>query len=274
MSEILVPLKNPLVKVPEELKIFGLEGKVVSTIKTPPIFYVPVRIDLIRRAFLSAFTARLQPKGRDPMAGKRTSAESLGVGLGLARIPRQKGGIRGRFVVSTVGGRRAFPPTPKKKIHEEINKKERRLAIVSALAATAIKELVEKRGHKLEKVPQVPVVVDDKLSEIKTTKELKEVFKKLGLWDDVERARLGTKIKAGKGKMRGRRYKTPVSLLIISHKKEPIIKAAKNLPGVDVATPDNLSVLHLAPGGVPGRLTVMTKSALENLVEKYKVIVI
>ena len=74
--------------------------------------------------------------------------------------------------------------------------------------------------------------------------------------------------------MRGRRYKTPVSLLIISHKKEPIIKAAKNLPGVDVATPDNLSVLHLAPGGVPGRLTVMTKSALENLVEKYKVIVL
>ena len=274
MSEILVPLKNPLAKVPEELKIFGLEGKVVSTIKTPPIFYVPVRIDLIRRAFLSAFTARLQPKGRDPMAGKRTSAESLGVGLGLARIPRQKGGIRGRFVVSTVGGRRAFPPTPEKKTHEEINKKERRLAIVSALAATAIKELVEKRGHKLEKVPQVPVVVDDKLSEIKTTKELKEVFKKLGLWDDVERARLGTKIKAGKGKMRGRRYKTPVSLLIISHKKEPIIKAAKNLPGVDVATPDNLSVIHLAPGGVPGRLTVMTRSALENLVEKYKVIVL
>jgi len=269
--KILVPLKNPLAKIPEELKVFSLEGKVISTIKTPPIFYVPVRIDLIRRAFLSAFTARLQPKGRDLMAGKRTSAESLGVGLGLARIPRQKGGIRGRFVVSTVGGRRAFPPTPEKKIHEEINKKERRLAIVSALAATAIRELVEKRGHKLEKVPQVPVIVDDKLSEIETTKELKEVFKKLGLWDDIERARLGTKIKAGKGKMRGRRYKTPVSLLIISHKKEPIIKAAKNLPGVDIATPDNLSVLHLAPGGVPGRLTIMTKSALEELVEKYRV---
>ena len=66
MSEILVPLKNPLAKVPEELKVFDLEGKVVSTIKTPPIFYVPVRIDLVRRAFLSAFTARLQPKGRDP----------------------------------------------------------------------------------------------------------------------------------------------------------------------------------------------------------------
>jgi len=269
--KILAPLKNPLAKIPEELKVFDLEGKVISTIKTPPIFYVPVRIDLIRRAFLSAFTARLQPKGRDLMAGKRTSAESLGVGLGLARIPRQKGGIRGRFVVSTVGGRRAFPPTPEKKIHEEINKKERRLAIVSALAATAIRELVERRGHKLENVPQVPVIVDDRLSEIETTKKLKEVFKKLGLWDDIERARLGTKIKAGKGKMRGRKYKTPVSLLIISHKKEPIIKAAKNLPGVDTATPDNLSVIHLAPGGVPGRLTIMTKSALEKLVEKYRV---
>ncbi len=271
MSEILIPLTKPLAKVPEELKVYDLEGKVVSTIKTPPIFYVPVRIDLIRRAFLSAFTAKLQPKGRDFMAGKRTSAESLGVGLGLARIPRQKGGIRGRFVVSTVGGRRAFPPTPKKKVHEEINKKERRLAIVSALAAIAIKEFVEKRGHRLEKTPQVPVIVDDKFSDIATTKELRETLKKLGLWDDVERARLGTKIRAGKGKMRGRRYKTPISLLIISHKKEPIIKAAKNLPGVDVATPETLSILHLAPGGVPGRLTVMTQKALQALTEKFKV---
>ncbi len=269
--EILVPLSKPLVEIPSELKVYDLEGKEVAKIKTPPLFYVPVRIDLIRRAFLSAFTARLQPKGRDLMAGKRTSAESLGVGLGLARIPRQKGGIRGRFVVSTVGGRRAFPPTPERKIHEEINKKERRLAIVSALAATAMKYYVANRGHRVENVLQIPMVVIDDVVKIDTTQKLKEVLKKLGLWDDVVRAQEGTKIRAGRGKMRGRRYRTPTSVLFVVHEKEPLIKAARNLPGVTVVEARCLSVLHLAPGGVPGRLTVYTPKALEELSERFKV---
>lgn len=269
--KLLVPLTKPLNERTEELKVFDIYGKEISTIKTPQFFLVPIRVDLIRRAFLSAFTARLQPKGRDPMAGKRTSAESLGVGLGLARIPRQKGGIRGRFVVSTVGGRRAFPPTPEKKIHEKINKKEKRLAIVSALAATAIKDYVKQRGHRIENVAQIPIIVVDEFSKIDTAKKLKESLIKLGLWDDVVRAQEGTKIKAGKGKMRGRKYRTPTSLLIVTHEKKPIIKAARNMPGVDVATPDTLSILHLAPGGVPGRLTLYTIKSLELLSKKYMV---
>jgi len=269
--EILVPLTKPLTEIPKELKVFDLEGKEVSKIETPPLFYVPVRIDLIRRAFLSSFTARLQPKGRDPMAGKRTSAESLGVGLGLARIPRQKGSTRGRFVVSTVGGRRAFPPTPEKRIHEEINKKEKWLAIVSALAATANKYYVENRGHRIEKVPQIPMVVVDDIVKVDTTQKLKEALKKLGLWDDVVRAQEGTKIKAGKGKMRGRRYRTPTSILFVVHEKEPLIRAARNLPGVSVVEAKYVSILHLAPGGVPGRLTVYTPKALEELSDRFKV---
>ncbi|HIQ02807.1 MAG TPA: 50S ribosomal protein L4 [Desulfurococcales archaeon] len=265
-----ITLKVPFLTLDLKRPVYDLNGNPVEEIELPPLFTVPVRIDLIRRAFLSAFTARLQPKGRDPMAGKRTSARSFGVGLGLARIPRERQTGRGRFVVSTVGGRRAFPPTPLKKIHEEINKKERRLALISALAATANRYFVEKRGHAV--VPEKPpIIVVDDIVNIQHTRDLKEVLKKLNLWEDVVRAQRGTKIKAGKGKMRGRRYKTPVSILIVAHDTSKLLLAGRNLPGLDIVTPQQLSILHLAPGGVPGRLTIYTKTSLQILNEKFPV---
>ncbi len=268
---MLVPKKFSL-DVPERVHVYDLSGEPVKEIVLPKVFRVPIRVDLIRRAFLSAFTARLQPKGRDPMAGKRTTAESLGVGLGIARIPRQKGTQRGRFIVFTVGGRRAFPPRTEKRIHERINRKEKRLAILSAIAATTIKEFVERRGHDANP-PEIPLIVSDDIANISKTGELKEVLVKLGLWSDVERAYKGRKIRAGKGKMRGRRYRTPKSILIVSHNTVNILKAARNLPGVDVASPENLSILHLAPGGVPGRLTVYTETALKILEDKFRGVV-
>jgi len=263
----------PGVEKPERkmVNIYDLEGKPIGRVKLPEVFYIPVRKDLVKRAYLSAFTAKLQPQGRDPMAGKRTTAESLGVGYGLARIPREKGRRRGRFVTSTVGGRSAHAPTVEKKLHEEINKKERILALASAIAATAIRKLIAERGHKVDKVPQVPVVVDDNIANIEKTNEIKKVLKKLGLWDDIRRSQVGTRIRAGKGKMRGRRYYTPKSILIITHEAEKLYKAARNLPGVDVITPDNLNMLYLAPGMKPGRLTLYTKSALKAIGGKFKV---
>ncbi len=93
-------------------------------------------------------TAKLQPKGTDPMAGKRTTAVSFGTGLGLARVPRVKGSLwpTARFAPNVVKGRRAHPPKVEKVLHERINKRERRKAIRSAIAATAIKDLITARG--------------------------------------------------------------------------------------------------------------------------------
>jgi large subunit ribosomal protein L4e len=89
---------------------------------------------------------------------------------------------------------------------------------------------------------------------------------------DVERVREKTRIRAGKGKMRGRRYVEPKSLLIVVHdEKLDTYKAFRNLPGVDVVPVSMLSVIHLAPGGVPGRLTIYTKSALEMLGKRFEV---
>ncbi len=250
-----------------EVNVYNLEGKPVKKIKLPEIFNTPVREDIIRRAFLSALTARIQPQGRDPLAGKRTTAESWGVGYGMARVPRVKGSTRAARVPQAVGGRKAHPPTTMKKIHERINKKERRLALASAIAATAVKYFVEKRGHDISSVPQIPLIVTNDLEKLSKTSEVKEFFIKLGLWPDIIRAKEGIKIRAGKGKMRGRRYKKPKSVLIVVGEDKGIVKAARNFPGVDVVTADKLNVELLAPGGHPGRLTVYTVSALEKIQE-------
>lgn len=254
-----------------EVPVYDVEGKAIKKIRLPELFAYPIRKDLIRRAFHSAHTARIQPKGRDPLAGKRRTAESWGIGYGVARVPRLENG-RAVFAPMTRGGRLTFPPTTLKKIHEEINKKEKRLAIISALAATANIEFVKKRGHKVN-VNSVPIVFKDDFINLSTTREVKEVLKKIGIWDDVVKAQKRTRIRAGKGKMRGRRYVEPKSFLAIIHTKEAsVLKALRNLPGVDVVTPDLLSILHLAPGGVPGRLVVITESALEILKNKYQVV--
>ncbi len=249
----------------------GLDGGVVEEIELPPIFRLPIRKDLIRRAFHSAHTARLQPKGRDPMAGNRRAGESWGIGHSVARVPRLDNG-RAVLAPNVRGGRLAHPPRVEKVLHERINKKERIKAILSALSATAIPELVRARGHRFS-AESLPVIVVDDFEKIEKTAKAKEVLMKLGVWEDVERAKEKTRVRAGKGKMRGRRYVEPRSILIVvSSYDSPVIKAVRNLPGVDVATPDNLSILHLAPGGEPGRLTIITSSALEKLSEKYEVV--
>ena len=251
--------------------IYGVNGEIVGELELPELFYYPIRKDIINRAFLSAFTAMIQPKGRDPLAGKRTTAECWGVGYGLARVPRLPNGTA-RFVVSARKGHLAFPPRPDRRIHEEINKNERYIAIVSALAATARVDLVRARGHVFN-VEKLPVVVVD---EVETTysraKEIREFLSKIGVWSDIERSHEKTRIRAGKGKMRGRKYVGPKSVLfVVSSYTCPFSKAVRNLPGVDVATPRNLGILHLAPGGVPGRLTVFSKGALEEISKKYMV---
>ncbi len=251
--------------------VIGVDGSEKGEVKLPPLFSAPIRKDLIRRAYLAEYTSRLQPKGRDPMAGKRTSARSLGVGRGLARIPRISGTIRGALVNSTVGGRLAHPPRVEKKIAEDINKKEKVLATASAIAATAVPELVRERGHVFE-TEHLPIVIeDDVLKSIKRTRDAREFLSKIGVLPDVMRAEKGKRIRAGKGKMRGRRYIVPKSVLFVLESTEtPLAKALRNIPGIDIATPQKLSVLDLAPGGVPGRLTVYTPSSLELLWERFK----
>lgn len=212
----LSPLIRPKYAIPTTVKVLDLSGNAIGEISLPQQFLEPIRPDLILRAYISALTAKLQPKGTDPMAGKRTTAVSFGIGLGLARVPRVKGSLwpTARFAPNVVKGRRAHPPKVEKVLHERINKRERRKAIRSAIAATAIKDLVIARGgHIVDRVPQIPLIVGEDFERIGVMSDLKKALTSLGLWDDVERVAERVRIRSGKGKMRGRRYKEGKSYL-------------------------------------------------------------
>ena len=170
------------------------------------------------------------------------------------------------------GGRVAHPPRVEKRIHEEVNKKEKILGTMSALAATSIPELVRERGHRFS-AEKLPVVVESSVLEaISKVKDAIELLKKLGVYEDVVRARERTRIRAGKGKRRGRRYKTPKSILfVVSDHESPFARAVKGLPGVDVAEPELVNVLQLAPGAVPGRLMVVDVDSLNRLAVRFRV---
>jgi len=258
---------NPPIEVP----VYSATGEVQGNVRLPDVYRVPVRKDLIHRVFMSEFTAAIQPKGRDPMAGMRTTAVSLGIHHGLARVPRVKGSTRARLAPFVRGGRLAHPPRVDENIKEEVNKLERLMGTMSALAATAYVDLVRARGHVFE-ASAVPIVIDSAvLQSVKRTREARELLKKLGVYSDVERAAEGTKVRAGKGKMRGRRYVEPKSVLfVLEDHASPFAMAVKGLPGVDVVEPQLVSVLELAPGGVPGRLTVVTMKSLELLASRFR----
>jgi large subunit ribosomal protein L4e len=258
---------NPPIEVP----VYSATGEVQGNVRLPDVYRVPVRKDLIHRVFMSEFTAAIQPKGRDPMAGMRTTAVSLGIHHGLARVPRVKGSTRARLAPFVRGGRLAHPPRVDENIKEEVNKLERLMGTMSALAATAYVDLVRARGHVFE-ASAVPIVIDSAvLQSVKRTREARELLKKLGVYSDIERAAEGTKIRAGKGKMRGRRYVEPKSVLfVLEDHASPFAIAVKGLPGVDVVEPQLVSVLELAPGGVPGRLTVVTTKSLELLASRFR----
>jgi len=251
-------------------EIFDLQGKSTGKTTLPNIFSTPLRPDVIKRAVLAIQSSRLQPQGRDPMAGKRTTAESRGTGSATARVPRIKGGSgRAAFAPSTVKGRQPHPPRAEKKILKSIPKKEAKLALFSAIAATAQKETVASRGHRIDNVVQIPLIVDDAIEGLTRAKEVEETLTSLGVLPDITRVRDSRKIRAGKGKHRGRKMKQAVGPLIVVVDSKGLVNAACNVPGVEVTSVANLNTEMLAPGTHPGRLTLWTNGAIERLDKLY-----
>jgi large subunit ribosomal protein L4e len=248
-----------------KIPVINLQNEKTGEVELPNVFGTPVRHDVIKKAVVHLQSTRFQPQGRDPMAGKRTSAESRGTGHGIARVPRLKGSSRAAFGVSIVGGHAAFPPRSEKVIVKRINKKEKRFAIRSGIAATAVKELVEKRGHKFMS-EQLPIVVSNELESLEKTKDVEAVFQAIGIQEDVERADR-RKVRAGKGKMRGRKHKKGKGPLIVVSKDNGIGYAARNLPGVEISSVAGLNAELLAPGAHPGRLVIWSESAFEEIDE-------
>jgi len=249
-----------------KVNVYGMDGTVKEKIDLPEIFETPYRPDIIKKSFEVIHSNQRHPYGSDPLAGTRHAVASVGKGRGMSRVPRLTQGQTAGLVPNVVGGRRAHPPKIERNWKEKMNKKENQLARNSALAATADKEVVIKRGHRFDEKITLPIVVDDDFEKIKKTKEVIEVLQKIGIYSDVLRSANGKHVRAGKGKMRGRRYRVPKSLLIVSS-KDVVEKSSDNLSGIDIAKPHQLNIEHLAPGGIAGRLTIFTKSALTQLGE-------
>lgn len=246
-----------------ERTVYDVDGGDAGSRELPAVFETTHRPDLIARAVSAARANRAQAYGADQFAGKRTSAESPGSGRGMAHVPRSRG--RARRVPQTVGGRKAHPPKAEADRSESINDNERKLAFRSALAATADAELVAERGHRFEDDLELPIVVDDEFAGLEKTKDVVSFLESVGLYADVERAEDGRSIRAGRGTTRGRKYKTPSSILFVTASDDGPSRAARNLAGADVATAADVNAEDLAPGAQPGRLTVFTETALEEV---------
>ncbi len=260
--------------------VYDLNGREKGRLNLPSLFSEKVREDLIRRAVLAERSKLRQRYGSDPLAGQRSSAHYHGrrgridsqMNRELARMKRIHGqgflNLTARVVPQAVKGRKAHPPKAEKDWTLKINKKERRKALISAIAATADREMVSRRGHRISKVKHVPIVVEDGLQRLKKTKDVLKLLEKIGLDEELERCE-EKKVRAGKGKMRGRKYKNKKGPLIVVEKDEGILKAGENIPGVDVVERKDLTVDMLAPGTHPGRLTIFTQSVIKELGDRY-----
>jgi len=255
--------------------VFDLKGKKSGQIELPDLFTQEIRPDIIKRASLAIMSVLRQPYGSDPMAGKRTSVHYHGrrhirhsmMNISHARLPRIHDSgylnLRVRRVPQSVKGRRAHPPKTMKDWVQKINKKESMIAFKSALAATMSPYYVKERGHALDGIT-LPLIIKDDIQSIKKTGDVRELLFSLGLDKELERTK-EKKVRAGKGKRRGRRYKKKVGPLLIVAEDKGIIKGGKNIPGVDVRLVSELTIKDLAPGSSPGRLTIYSQSAIKSL---------
>jgi len=160
-----------------------------------------------------------------------------------------------------------FAPTKTwRRWHRKINITEKRYALTSAIAASAIPALVMARGHRISNVAEIPLVVDNKaIDNIDKTSKAKALLKALNASVDVDRVIESKKLRTGRGKMRNRRYVQRRGPLVIFNNKGPLVKAFRNIPGVELVSVNNLNLLQLAPGGHLGRFCIWTKDAFEKL---------
>ena len=246
-------------------------SKFVGQVPLPGVFKSPIRLDIVHFVHTNLTKNSRQARGVDPMAGMRHAAISWGPGRAVARIPRVTGSGsqrtgQGAFGNMTRKGHMFAPLKIWRRWHRKVNLNQRRYAICSALAASAITPLVMARGHAIDRIPNLPLVVDDKIQTLEKTHQVIGFLKLFNAYDDVERVCNARIIRPGKGKARGRRFATRVGPLFVHNNRESnLIKAVRNIQGIDVAHVASLDLRQLAPGAHLGRFIIWTKSAFEAL---------
>jgi len=246
------------------------KNAVASQLVLPSVFVAPIRPDIVHFVHTNIRKNARQAYAVSPGAGHQHSAESWGTGRAVARIPRVSGGGTSRSGQGAFGNMcrsgRMFAPTKTwRRWHRKVNLNQKRFAVASALAASALPALVFGRGHRISNVPEIPLVVDTAVESVKKTKAAIEILKSVGAYADVVKASQTRKLRAGKGKMRGRRHTMRRGPLIVYANDDGCTKAFRNLPGVELAHVDRLNLLQLAPGGHLGRFVIWSQAAFQRL---------
>lgn len=183
----------------------------------------------------------------------------------VACSPQPKSGASG-IRRSILDRSRAF--LPRFPLMEYCSDTLRRFATASALAASSVPPLLQARGHRISTVPEVPLVISSDGLSITKTKAAVELLKAVGAGPDVSKVSKSRKLRAGKGKLRGRRHRQRRGPLIIYNPDEDgkdLVKAFRNIPGVETSSVFAMNLLQLAPGGHLGRFIVWTSSAFAAL---------
>merc|ERR1711934_173340 len=241
-----------------------------TTVCLPAVFRAPVRPDIVSLMHNNIAKNKRQPYCVSEPAGHQTSAESWGTGRAVARIPRVRGGGTHRsgqaaFGNMCRGGRMFAPLKTWRRWHKKCNINQRRYAMTSAIAATGVPALVMAKGHQVDSVPEIPLVVSSNVEAYNKTKQAVAVLKALGAWDDVKRVYAARRARAGRGKMRGRTHVQKLGPCIVYANDNGIVKAFRNIPGVSLLNVNQLNVLKVAPGGHVGRFMIFTEDAFKSL---------
>jgi len=248
----------------------GTSSKPPATIKTPAVFSSPLRPDLVRFIHTNMAKNKRQAQGVKFEAGYDTAAISWGTGRAVARIPRVPGGGthrsgQGAFGNMCRGGGMFGPLKTWRRWHRKGNTTQKRHAVATAVAATGLPALVMARGHKIDEVPELPLVVSSETEKIQKTKEALKVLKSLGAQAELDHVTDSKKLRRGRGKIRNRRYTMRKGPLVVYDSDEGITKAFRNIPGIQLCQVERLNLLTLAPGGTFGRFVLYTSSAFKKL---------
>ncbi|KAM9910013.1 hypothetical protein OXX69_004901, partial [Metschnikowia pulcherrima] len=255
---------------PQVSVISAAGEKTSAQLPLPAVFAAPVRADIVHSVFTRINKNKRQAYAVSSKAGHQTSAESWGTGRAVARIPRVGGGGTHRAGQAAFGnmcrGGRMFAPTKTwRRWHVRVNQNEKRYATASAIAASAVTSLVLARGHRVEQVAELPLVVANDFESVSKTKDAIAVLKAVGANKDIIRVIKSKKIRAGKGKLRNRRFTQRKGPLVVYANDNGLTSALRNIPGVDFAHVSRLGLLQLAPGAHLGRFVIWTQAAFESL---------
>ena len=258
-------------------KLFDKNGKENGSVDLPKNFSSKIREDILSKVFEAQRGIYSQAYGAKEGAGAQYSASGIikkrrhdwkaSYGKGISRVPRKvmsRHGASFNWIGATVsntrGGRRPHAPRSEKNQFKKINKKELLIAFNSALAGTINAKFLEKKyGRKVES----GFVFDGKVLGVKTKEFILSMKKVFGeAFDSVLKHKF---IRAGIGKMRGRKYKSNAGLLFVIGNEEKMKQK-----GIEIVNVKDLTIKDLSPNGEPGRLVCYTKEAISEIGGRFK----